>query len=175
MNIFKTIKEKFKNSKLTNEMKNILIIHSIISIFLGIYIDYILRYFKTKFGINNAYIFFLIFKFFNFNKKVRALLEHPTINTKELLIIKDEKCSWICPFGKMISIPMGLYVCVRYLFALISRKSNKIIYIINIVFLALTSLISMLLNLNSFIYLLPFIIVDLILIIIIKRKMNKEK
>ena len=109
-----------------------------------IYVYFMLNFFKTTYSIHHPLEFILINKFPDF-------LKHP--------ISKYDYSNKICPFGHFASNILVIYLIIRY-FVYNNYKIKYILKKINIVILIITAILS-LLNMNAFIYLFPYFIVEI--------------
>ena len=132
-----------------------LIIFSIIE---AIYVIYVLRFFKTRKSLDYGYVI----KKLSF-LRMGKYIEHPT---REYI----EPKSMICPFGHDLAFLLGGYLIIRFLLGF----KMKTIIILNFLILALSFIMSFM-NFNAVIYLLPFIIVDLLFNLYLLKNMNKIK
>lgn len=107
-----------------------------------------LRYFKTKksFAIDDNCIANL------FSGKINLYMTHNTKNT-------NKPISQICRFGKDSSLLIGLYLLLRCLFIIQKYEWN---WNVNIGIVLLIFILSFM-NMNAVIYLLPFILLEIIL------------
>jgi hypothetical protein len=113
----------------------------LISIVEVIYVYYILNYFKTKYSIHHPLEYIVINKLPEFFKHPMGVYEY---NNK------------ICPFGHFASNLLVLYLLIRYL--ILTRTTYKLKNI-NLTIIIITAVLS-LLNMNAFIYLIPFFILE---------------
>ena len=107
-----------------------------------IYVYYMLNYFKTKHSIHHPLEYILINKLPDFFKHPIGIYEY---NNK------------ICDFGHYASKILILYLIFRYL--ILTRTKYKIINM-NIIILVITVLLS-LLNMNAFVYLVPYFLLEI--------------
>jgi hypothetical protein len=111
----------------------------VLSIIQGLYIVYILNFFKTKYSLAHPLSTFS-----------NDYLKHP-------IGINNEPISNICEFGHQVSWFLGLFVILRSIF------KNKFTKHISLIVLIITATFSML-NLNAVIYLFPHFIIEIYLI-----------
>jgi len=112
--------------------------NKIISLVESIYILYMFNYFKTSYQINHPYeITFL---------GIHRFMKHP-LDTN----LYESK---ICPLGNITGYCLAIWFILRHYI-----KNNKVKTINNII-LNLIFFISIILNLNAFIYFLPIFIID---------------
>ena len=130
-----------------------LIVFSIIE---AIYVIYILRFFKTRKSLDYGYVI----KKLSF-LRIGKYIEHPT---REYI----EPMSMICPFGHDMAFLLGGYLIIRFLLCF----KIKTIIILNFIVLIMAFIMSFM-NFNAVIYLLPFIIVDLIFNLYLLNNMNE--
>ena len=114
----------------------------IITIIEIIYVYYMLNYFKTRYSIHHPLEYIVIHQLPDF-------FRHP--------IGEYDYSNKICPFGHFASNILVLYLIGRYL--ILTRTKYKIKNI-NITIFVITLLFS-LLNMNAFVYLLPYFIVEI--------------
>ena len=124
----------------------------ILSIIESIYIIYMYNFFKTNKSIHHPLEMIM-------QKNINGFLKHP-ISTG----IYENK---ICNFGKLISYLLAFLIMSRYIYR------NKI-RITNIIILILVFILSFILNMNSFVYLIPVFILE-IFNFIRKNKYNKNE
>jgi len=109
-----------------------------------IYVLYTFIFMKTS-------LYFLhpieIFKYF----------EKSNFNFFKHSVQKGMRVNRICPFGKVMIIILCIYLIIRYSL----YKNNYKLRKINITILILTFMLSFL-NMNSFVYLIPYFIIELI-------------
>ena len=122
-----------------------------LSILEGLYIIYMFNYFKTTKSIHHPFEIYMI----GLNK----YLKHPIYSGKY-----ENK---ICNFGKDISWYIALYLILRHVFLKNKWISKNIILNINKLLLILGCVLSLLTNLNAFVYLLPVLIIEFFSIIIL--------
>lgn len=128
---------KFRIVKSYNEIKEQKnIIKIIISVIKAIYIMYMFIYFKTTYNFAHDVTTYFTSDFF----------KHPIYK-----IYYPENL--VCPFGHMMSVILGIFLIVRSFF---------IIPIFEIIVLCLTFIISVALNLNTAVYLIPYFIIEII-------------
>ena len=114
----------------------------IITIIECVYLIYMMCFFKTKYSIHHP---FEIFMQTNYN--VGDWIKHPIHSS-----IYQNK---ICPFGHISSYLLAMWIIFSYFFYnLANNVINKIIWIT-------TLIISLTLNMNAFIYLIPIFIYEL--------------
>ena len=115
----------------------------IITIIEVIYVYYMLNFFKTKYSIHHPLEYIII-------NKLSDYYRHP--------IYSDEYSNKICPFGHFASNILVIYLILRCIIYI--KLKNKILNNANIAILIITFILS-LLNMNAFIYLLPYFITEL--------------
>ena len=115
---------------------------SIISFLLAIYIFYMFIIFKTTISLNHPFELLLSKKLNNMN------------NTNQFThTINKEYNTKICPFGRKAIYILIFFLLYRSFNSNISKKINLWVLVITV--------IMSLLNLNAFIYLLPYIILEI--------------
>ena len=129
---------------------------------IGVYVFYMLRYFKTKKSFNYGNIHLHIQKFFNINK----ILEHP-LNDSEINI------NHVCPLGHFVAILLLIFLIIRfpvanYLKNVYKINSNKYLYKISLTILILM-FIGSFMNLNVVVYLIPYFVIESIILLKIKN------
>ena len=129
----------------------------LISIIESIYILYFLCFFKTKISLDKGYLINKLSKVGIYSKSI----EHPVHKS-------PYPVSMICPFGHFISIPIVNYLVVRFCIPVKIRTINIFsIIVVSLIF------IGSFMNLNAVIYLLPFVLFDLLLnIYLLKDKIK---
>ena len=119
-------------------MYNFLIILSIIE---SLYICFMFSFFKTTKYFHHPFEILLQRTTFNF------WLKHP--------ISDDEYGSKICPFGQLMGYILGIWILyVTFYPSSIILKLNKIVWIA-------TGIISLISNLNAFVYVIPCLLLEL--------------
>ena len=114
----------------------------IITIIEIIYVYYMLNYFKTRYSIHHPLEYIVI-------NQLPDFFKHP--------IGKYDYSNKICPFGHFSSNILVLYLTGRYLvYSRIAYNMNRM----NIIIVIITLLLS-LLNMNAFIYLIPYFILEI--------------
>ena len=111
----------------------------LLSVIQGVYIVYILNFFKTKYSLAHPLS--------NFSNDY---LKHP-------IGINNEPISNICEFGHQVSWFLALFIILRSIF------KNRFTKHISIIVLIITATFSML-NFNAVIYLLPHFAIEIYLI-----------
>jgi len=119
----------------------------LISVIEATYVLFFLNFFKTKKSLDQGYILNKLQKL-GISKK--SLL-HPTYESPYPI-------SMICPFGHFISIPIAIYLIVRFLLPF----NLKTIVILNIIVTTMI-FIGSFMNFNAVVYLLPFVIGEIVL------------
>ena len=113
----------------------------IISLFQGIYLIYMYNYFKTKLYFHHPIELFLQ------NKNIIDWFKHP--------ISDDNYNNNICPFGNLMSFILAFWIIFySYNIKIINYKINRFLWIV----VAIVSLIS---NMNAFIYIIPILYFNL--------------
>jgi hypothetical protein len=111
----------------------------ILSIFLAIYIVYMLNYFKTTYSFAHPLTYF-----------DNKYLYHPIVNS-------EHKKNMICKMGNDGAWIIALFLVLRF-----TLKKNNIKNCSKVVYLLI--LILSFLNLNAILYLIPYFILELVLI-----------
>lgn len=114
----------------------------IITIVEIIYVYYMLNYFKTRYSIHHPLEYIVL-------NQLPDFFRHP--------IGEYDYSNKICPFGHFASNILVLYLTCRYL--ILTRTKYKIKNI-NIIIFVITLLFS-LLNMNAFVYLLPYFALEI--------------
>jgi hypothetical protein len=114
----------------------------IITIIEVIYVYFMLNFFKTRFSIHHPLEYMLM-------NKLPDFFKHP--------ISEYDYSNKICPFGHFSSNILVLYLIFRYF--IVSRTQYKIKNT-NIIILLITVILS-LLNMNAFVYLIPYFVLEL--------------
>lgn len=122
-----------------------LLILSIVEI---VYILYIFNFFKTRLSFNHP--FEIIFTGFS------EYLKHP--------IDSDIYENKICPLGHILSHLFSIYILIRLILIQTDSLNIKTIKIINCFVIGFAIIISLLLNLNAFIYLIPVLLFEFLVI-----------
>jgi len=119
----------------------------ILTLFEIIYLFYMFIIFKTKININHPYEYYL-------TNKLSDFFKHPIEN--------HEYGNKICPFGKVCIILLIFFIVLRYIY--INKYFKNITFkYLNIVIIILSVLFS-LLNMNAVLYIIPFVIVEILII-----------
>ena len=134
----------------------------LISFLLGSYVFYMLRYFKTKKSFNYGNIHLHIQKLLNLKK----ILEHP-LNDSLIEI------NHVCPLGHFVGILLFIFLAFRfpickYLKDFYKINSFKYLYKVSLVILILM-FIGSFMNLNVVVYLIPYFIIESIILLKIKN------
>jgi len=116
-----------------------LLIFTIIEI---IYVYYMLNYFKTHYSIHHPLEYIIL-------NKLPDFFKHP--------LGEYDYSNKICPFGHFASNILVLYLTGRYF---IINRTNYKIKNINFIIFIITLLFS-LLNMNAFVYLLPYFLIEI--------------
>lgn len=125
----------------------------IISILLGIYVVYMLKFFKTKKSFHYGNIVLHIQKFFN----IKKILDHPLEDS-------PVKINHVCPLGHFAGILLFIFLVIRfplayYLHNTYNIDSYKYLYKISLIVLIIMVICSFM-NLNVTIYLIPYFIIE---------------
>ena len=110
-----------------------------------IYLIYTFIFMKTKF-----YVLHPIYVF-RYLEKTKG----DTFNFFKHSVQKGLCLNRICPFGKVMIIVLSIYLISRYYLYTRNKNLKKI----NVIILIITFILS-LMNMNSFIYLIPFFIIE---------------
>ena len=130
----------------------------LISVIEATYVLFFLNFFKTKKSFDRGYI---LRKLQQFGISKKALI-HP-------IYVPIHPISMICPFGHFISIPIAIYLIVRFILPF----NLKIIVILNIIGTTMI-FIGSFMNFNAVVYLLPFVIGEIVLNLYLIKKNNKK-
>ncbi len=134
----------------------------LISFLLGSYVFYMLRYFKTKKSFNYGNIHLHIQKLLNLKK----ILEHP-LNDSFIEI------NHVCQLGHFVGMLLFLFLALRfpickYLKDFYKINSFKYLYKVSLVILILM-FIGSFMNLNVVVYLIPYFVIESIILLKIKN------
>lgn len=134
----------------------------LISFLLGSYVFYMLMYFKTKKSFNYGNIHLHIQKFLNINK----ILEHPLNDS-------HTEINHVCPLGHFVGILLFIFLALRfpickYIKEVYKINSYKYLYKISLIILILM-FIGSFMNLNVVVYLIPYFIIESIILLKIKN------
>lgn len=119
----------------------------VLTVFEIIYLFYMFILFKTKINLNHPYEYYI-------TNNLSDFFKHPIENN-----VYGNK---ICPFGKVCIILLIFLIVLRYLFINQYSKSTMLKYL-NILIIILSLLFS-LLNMNALLYIIPFIIIEILII-----------
>lgn len=121
-----------------------------LSLIESFYILYMYNLFKTTLHIHNPLEIFLQNTIFKDNDTMK----HPIKNT--------EYASKICKFGKLSSVIITILIYLRY-HCLMNRKFVNIVFLSKLA-LIIIILVTLILNMNAFIYLVPVFIYEIYMI-----------
>ncbi len=113
----------------------------VISIIESVYIFYMYNLFKTKLYIHHPLEIWLQ------EKKLGNWVKHP--------VSSDEYGSKICPLGNMVGILLPIWLVIRYIY-----RKNKSISTYNQLIWKIVFIVSLILNMNAFVYLLPIYLIE---------------
>ncbi len=129
----------------------------LISVLLGIYVVYMLKFFETKKSFHYGNIVQHIQKFLN----IKTILEHP---------LEDSPIdiNHVCPLGHFAAVILFVFLVIRfplanYLLNNYNIKSFRYLYKISLIVLIIM-FISSFMNLNVTVYLIPYFIIETLIL-----------
>ena len=122
----------------------------LISLIESFYIYYMFNIFETRITFTHPFEkFSLNYLNESVSERIYSYFKHPINNSA----FPESK---ICPFGKKITLLLSLYIAFRHLIPLLFKINNLVL---------LLSVSLSLSNLNAFVYLIPYLIIEIIRII----------
>lgn len=119
-----------------------------------VYIIYTFWFMKTIYYINNPFFALRCFEKTELKNNIKSFFTHP--------VGRGEPTNYICPFGKYMILVLSIFLIIR-LYIITFTPYSKYIKNISIGVLTISFFLSFM-NMNALFYLIPFFIVELVLI-----------